>query len=153
MQDSWPELTCFGCGPANPSGIQLKSHLAEGGESLVAVVDPDPRFTSGAQNVAYGGYLASLVDCHSIWTAIASAYRAEGRPLGSAPRIAYVTAELDVRYLRPTPTDRPIHLRAWVEGEVGRKTRVRCELGSGGEVSASAEVLAVRVAPEAFAHR
>lgn len=153
VQDSWPELTCFGCGPANPAGIRLKSHLAADGSALVAVVRPDARFTSGAPNVAYGGYLASLADCHSIWTAIAFAYRAEGRPLGSEPRIAYVTAELDVRYRHPTPLDRPIRLRAWVEGEADRETRVRCELGPESEVTATAEVLAMRVNPEAFAHR
>jgi acyl-CoA thioesterase FadM len=97
----------------------------------------------------YGGHIASLVDCHSIWTAITFAYAAEGRSLGSAPRIAYVTADLHVTYRAPTPMDRPIRLVARIDGEVGRRTTVRTELGpaDGDEPTATAEVLAVRVDP------
>lgn len=124
VQHSWPEFSCFGCGPANDEGIQLESYLDEDAEALVATVDPDERFTSGAPNVAYGGFLASLVDCHSVWTAVTFAHRAEGRPLESEPRIAYVTGRLSVEYHEPTPLDRPIRLRARVDGAVGRKTTV-----------------------------
>ena len=147
VQDSWPDLTCYGCGPANEAGLQLKSYVGDDGETLVATVVPDEVFNSGAPNVMYGGHVASLVDCHSIWTAITFAYAAEGRSLGSAPRIAYVTADLHVRYRAPTPMDRPIRLVARVDGDVGRRTTVRTELGPDGETTATAEVLAVRVDP------
>lgn len=147
VQDSWPDLTCYGCGPANPDGLHLRSYLDPDAEALVARVVPEARFTSGTANVMYGGHVASLLDCHSVWTAITFAYRDEGRPLGSDPRIAYVTGRLRVDYRAPTPLDRPVHLRAWVADDVGRKTTVRSELGPADEVTATGEVLAVRVDP------
>ena len=149
VQDSWPDLTCYGCGPANEAGLRLKSYVGDDGETLVATVVPDEVFNSGAPNVMYGGHIASLVDCHSIWTAITFAYAAEERPLGSEPRIAYVTADLHVHYHAPTPMDREIRLVARIDGEVGRRTTVRTELGpaDGSEPTVTAEVLAVRVDP------
>jgi acyl-coenzyme A thioesterase PaaI-like protein len=125
----------------------LKSYRSKNGETLVATVDPQDMFTSGAPNVMYGGHIASLIDCHSIWTAITFAYAAENRLLGSSPRIAYVTGKLSVNYLEPTPLDQPIHLTAWVDGEVGRKTLVRSELGPESEPTATGEVLTIRVSP------
>lgn len=145
VQHSWPELTCFGCGPANAEGFQIESYLGPDGETLVAEVDPDARFTSGAPNVAWGGYVASLVDCHSVWTAITFAHEAEGRPLGTEPRVEYVTGSLSVDYRAPTPLDEPIYLRSWVAGEVGRKTTVVSAVGPEGETTAEGEVVAVRV--------
>jgi len=153
VQSSWPTLTCWGCGPANDDGLQLRSYVAEDGETLVATVDPEARFTSGAPNVMYGGHVASLIDCHSIWTAIAAAYRAEDRPLGSDPRIAYVTSELCVDYHRPTPLDDPLHLGARVAGDVGRRATVRCEVGPGDQVTATGDVDVVRVDPATFEDR
>ncbi|MFC4439223.1 MULTISPECIES: PaaI family thioesterase [Natrialbaceae] len=147
VQHSWPELTCYGCGPANDEGLQLQSYRSEDKEALVTTVEPEELFTSGAPNVMYGGHIASLVDCHSIWTSITFAYDAEDRPLGSSPRIAYVTAELSVEYLKPTPLDRPVHLTARIDGEIGRKTVVRSELGPEGETTARGTVRAVRVRP------
>lgn len=147
VQHSWPDLTCFGCGPANEDGVHLESYLGPDDETLVATVDPEDRFTSGAPNVMYGGHVASLVDCHSVWTAITFAYLAADRPLGSDPRIEYVTGRLSVDYRAPTPLDEPIHLTARPEGDVGRKATIRTELGPEGETTATGEVVAVRVAP------
>lgn len=144
VQASWPDLTCYGCGPANDVGLQLKSYLGDDGETLIATVHPDEVFNSGAPNVMYGGHIASLIDCHSIWTAITFAYATEDRPLGSSPRIAYVTGELCVDYLAPTPLDQPIELTAWVDGDPGKRALVKSELGPEDEVTASGEVLAVR---------
>lgn len=106
VQHSWPELTCFGRGQPNPGGIRLESYLDADGETLVASVDPDERFTSGAPNVAYGGFVASPVDCHSIWTAMTFAHRAEDRLLDSEPRVTFVTGRSSVEYHEPTPPDR-----------------------------------------------
>jgi acyl-CoA thioesterase FadM len=92
-----------------------------------------------------GGIIASLIDCHSLNLAIAHAYRAEQRPIGSAPRIGYVTANLNVSYLRPTAIDAVIELRARITKLEGRKVWVSCTLSVGGEVRATGEVLGVRV--------
>jgi hypothetical protein len=145
VQTSWPDLTCYGCGPANEVGLHLESYLGEESETLVATVQPDGVFNSGAPNVMYGGHIASLIDCHSRWAAITFAYITEDRQLGSSSLIAYVTGELCVDYLAPTSLDCPIALTAWVKGDPGKRTRVKIELGPEDEITATGEVLAIRI--------
>ncbi len=145
LQDTWPNGSCYGCGPANDMGLHLKSYWNEDGTAVIATFHPKPHHNAGFPNVMYGGLVASLIDCHSIWTAIAYAYRAEGRPQGSAPSISYVTGKLEVHYRKPTPLDEPTVLRATVEKLEGRKAVIHCTLGTENMVTAEAEVLAVRI--------
>jgi hypothetical protein len=145
IQHIWSTGTCYGCGPGNPDGLHLESFWSDDGRFVIARVEMDPKYTAGFPNVMYGGTVASLIDCHSIWTAIAFGYRAENRDLGSLPPITYVTGKLTVNYVKPTPLEEPVHLKAWVEGEVGLKTRVICELGPADDVTATGDVLAVSI--------
>jgi hypothetical protein len=145
LQDVWPEATCYGCGPANQDGLRIKSYWSEDGRFVEAVFHPQPKYNAGFKNVMYGGLVASLIDCHSVGTAIAAIYRAESRPHGSEPIVTCVTGSLMIKYLKPTPLNEPIHLRAWVDGGIGRKTKILCELGTCREVTASGEVIAVQV--------
>jgi hypothetical protein len=142
-----PDGTCFGCGPVNLVGVRLKCHWSDDGQHVVARVEPDARFTSGFEGVMYGGAVASLIDCHSNWTALAFRYRAEGREPGTEPLIVSATGTLWVRYLRPTPLDRPVDLRAWVEGEPGGKTRVLCEVSADSAVTAHGDSVFIDVDP------
>lgn len=144
LQDVWPDATCYGCGPANPEGLRIKSYWSEDGSEVVCRFEPQPRYNAGFPNVMYGGLVASLIDCHSIWTAIAWTYREEGRAHGSPPSISYVTGTLNVRFLRPTAIDRPVLLRARVTELQPRKALVECSLYSGDEETARGEVTAVR---------
>lgn len=144
VQDlAWPEGTCHGCGPANTDGLQLKSYLSEDNDRLVATFEPSAIFNSGVPNIMYGGLVASLIDCQSIWTAIVFAHLAEDRPL-TGDLMLHVTSELTVDYRKPTPLDQPIYLQSWVKGTLGRKTRIVCELGPDDTVTAVGNVLAVR---------
>lgn len=145
-----PTGMCYGCGSANPDGLQIKSYWSEGGQFVVCQFQPQPKHSSGFKNATYGGLIASLIDCHSNWTAMAFGYRAEGREPGTQPLIASVTGSLNVKYLKPTPMDQPIYLRAWVEGDVGRKTRVLCELGTADQVTALGDSVFVRIDPSLF---
>lgn len=146
VQAAWPDNTCYGCGRANPDGFGLESYVSEDRDALVATFDPEPTHAAGYPDFAYGGLLASLVDCHVIWTALTFRYASEGRRLLSDPLRMYVTGELTTRYLAPTPLDAPIHLRAWVEGDVGPKTTVGCEAGpEGGDATVEAEATAVEM--------
>jgi len=145
-----PDGTCYGCGSANPDGLRIKSYWSDDGLFVVAAFQPQPKFSSGFKGALYGGLIASLIDCHSNWTAMAFGYKAEGREPGSLPTIVSVTGSLGVKYLKPTPMDRPIHLKAWVEGAVGRKTRVLCEVGDGESVTALGDSIFVRVDPILF---
>lgn len=55
-------------------------------------------------------------------------YRAEERDPGILPRIDCVTGSLGVKYIKPTPMGVPLFLKARIEGEIGRKTRVICNV-------------------------
>ena len=145
LQDVWPQATCYGCGPANPSGLQIKSYWDADGESVICLFQPGPQHNAGFPNVMYGGLVASLIDCHSIWTAIAATYKAAGQAYGSRPTISYVTGALNVRYLAPTPLDTPTLLRARVTELHPRKALVTCTVQAGERVTAEGSVVAVRV--------
>jgi hypothetical protein len=125
--------------------MHVRSFWSDDGRFTVATVEVDPKYNAGIPNVMYGGTVASLIDCHSVWTAIAAAYREEKREIGDYPIIAYVTKQLTVKYLNPTPLEEAIYLKAWTEGEIGRKVNVRCELGPKGNVTATGQVIASRL--------
>jgi len=144
LQDIWPEGSCYGCGPANARGLRIKSYWSSDGSEVICRFTPRPEYNAGFPNVMYGGLVASLIDCHSIWTAIAWTYRAEGREHGSPPSISYVTGTLMVRFLQPTDLDKPVLLRARVTGLYPKKALVLCSLYSGDKVTADGEVVAVR---------
>lgn len=138
-----PDNICFGCGTANAEGLHIRSYW-EGAEA-VCTWHSHPRY-QGWPQVLNGGILASLIDCHCMGTAMAAAYRAEGRSLDSYPSYRYATGTLTVRYLLPTPNDHPIELRAQVQEIKGRKTTLTCQVFAAGRQTAQAEVIAIRVA-------
>src|SRR5512138_1150325 len=143
IQDAIPHNHCWGCGTLNPAGLRIKSYPE--GDETVCRLTPAPEFMAGPTHVVYGGLIAAVFDCHCVCTAIADAYRAAGRPLGSEPLLWCVTASLRVDYLAPTPIDAPVELRARVRETKGRRHVVECTLGSGGKDCARAEVVAVEV--------
>lgn len=143
IQDLVPHNHCFGCGPLNPRGLGIKSYPE--GDETVCTFQPSPDHMAGPTHVLNGGIIATVIDCHCVCTAIAGAYRAAGRSIGTAPLIWCVTASLKVDYLAPTPIAGPVQLRARVREVKGRKRVVTCELSSDGQVRARAEVIAVEV--------
>ncbi len=143
IQDQIPHNHCWGCGPLNPDGLQIKSY-AEGAETVCRFT-PWPAHMAGPTHVLNGGIIATIIDCHSVCTAIAHAYQSEGRAIGSAPEIWCATASLHVEYLRPAPIDRPLTLRARVLAAEGRRTTVACTLWADETECARAELVAVRV--------
>ena len=143
FQEQMPGNHCWGCGPDNPEGLRLASYWH--GDEAVAVWQPRPEHVAGPRHVLFGGIIAALIDCHSICTAYAAAFRADGRPIGADPSIWYVTASLQVSYLRPTPVAAQVTLRARVTAIDGRRTHVSCSLYVEGQECARGEVVAVRV--------
>ena len=143
FQDQGTVRYCHGCGADNDQGLRVKSFWD--GEEAIATWQAESHHCGGTRENLNGGIIASLIDCHSLNLAIARAYRAEQRPIGSAPRIGYVTANLNISYLKPTPIREPIELCARVTKLEGRKVWVSCTLSAGGEVRATGKVLGVRV--------
>lgn len=142
FQDHMPENICFGCGNHNEEGLQIKSHW-EGEESVCHWVS-DKKY-QGWPNLLNGGILATLVDCHCMGTAMADAYRREERSLDSEPIYRYATGTLTVKYLKPTPNNQPIELRARIIEVKNRKTILSCRVIVSGEITAEADVIAIRV--------
>ena len=138
-----PDGVCYGCGSSNPHGLHVKSFWHEDGVHVIAEYLPDAKYC-GWPDLVYGGLIAMLVDCHSNWTAMACHYRAEQREVDSLPRINCVTGNLGIKFIKPTPMGVPLTLRAKVEGEVGRKSRVICEVFAGDELTAVGDSVFVR---------
>ena len=144
FQDHYPdELSyCYGCGRRNEHGLQLKSY--RDAEETVATFHPRP-YHIAIPGYVYGGLIASIIDCHGTGTAAAAAYRKEGREMGTDPPLRFVTASLQVEYLRPTPLGVPLEVRGRVKEVKGRKVVVSATVSVEGEVSARGQVVAVQM--------
>ncbi|MFH1984536.1 MAG: PaaI family thioesterase [Pseudomonadota bacterium] len=149
FQDYYPDDVshCYGCGRLNPHGLQIKSTWD--GDATVCTFRPRPEHTA-VPGFVYGGLLASLIDCHATGTAAAAAYREAGRPMDSSPPFRYVTASLQVDFLKPTPIDRQLLVRGTVAEIKGKKTVVAVTVHSGEALCARGTVVAVRM-PESMA--
>ena len=139
-----PEGICYCCGPVHSTGLRLKSFWDADGIHVIARHTPRSEFT-GYPGLVYGGLLAMLIDCHAGWTAMAYHYRAEGREPDTLPGIDCVTGKMNITYLKPTPMGIELLLKGWVVGDVGRKTRVVCEVWSSDVLTVTADTVFVRV--------
>jgi acyl-coenzyme A thioesterase PaaI-like protein len=146
FQDYLLRNRCWGCGSNNKKGLQLKSYWS--GEESVCTWMPSRHHMAGPTNVLNGGIIATVIDCHSVCTAIAAAYAEEGRGLDTEPFIWYVTGSLKIDYHKPAHIDKPVKLRARISKTEGRKTLVGCSLYSDLIKCAEGEVLAIRVPAE-----
>ena len=144
IQDTYPDnlSQCYGCGRLNEHGLQLKSFWD--GDEAVAVFHPRDYHTA-IPGFVYGGLIASLIDCHGTGTASAAAYREEKREMGSLPPLRFVTASLNVKYLRPTPMGTPLEIRGRVEKLAGRKITVDVTVSADGKICAKGNVVAAKM--------
>lgn len=107
----FPDMTCFGCGPANDKGLQLRSY--DRGDGLVtALFTPWPEHDNGL-GFLNGGIIATVLDCHSAAAVVHEAHARGWPPLPGAA-LPYVTAGLEVSYLRPAPLTETVELYAEV---------------------------------------
>jgi len=144
FQDYYPDQQsyCYGCGRLNQYGLQIKSYWD--GEESKAVYTPLPQHMA-IPGYVYGGLIASLIDCHSTGTAAAAAYRHAGRAMDTEPPFRFLTASLQVDYLRPTPLGVPLEVRGRVEEIKERKVVVSSTVIANGEICATGKVVAVRM--------
>lgn len=71
--------------------------------------------------------------------------------MDTEPPLRFLTASLHVDYLKPTPIDRPLELRARVKEVKGRKVIVNIDLLAHDEVCARGEIVTVQVPDEFMA--
>lgn len=139
-----PDGICFGCGSQNAHGLKIKSYWADDNTHVIATYTPAEHYT-GWPSLVYGGLIACLIDCHSNWTVMAHHYRNENREPGTLPRIDCVTGSLNIKYIKPTPMGAPLTLKAHVEGNIERKTRVICNVYANDILTATGDSVFVRV--------
>jgi uncharacterized protein (TIGR00369 family) len=97
---------CFGCGPANPTGLHLEFQLAPD-LTVVCIAQVSDHF-EGHPGYLHGGVIASLLD-----EAMSKSVRARNA--------LAMTRELKVEYLRPVPSCAPIRIEGRVVRHEGRK--------------------------------
>jgi len=112
-------------------------------DGLAAVWQPRPEHEAFAGAVN-GGIIGTLLDCHSNWTAAMHLMRASHTDHPPS----CVTAEYAVTFRRPTPSDRPLELRARVVDSSARRATVEAELLADGRVTASCRGTFVAVGPD-----
>jgi uncharacterized protein (TIGR00369 family) len=104
---------CFGCGQANPVGLQLEFLLAPDGRVVSFATVPDTY--EGPPGYLHGGIIATLLD-----EAMSKSVRAGG--------IVAMTRRLEIEYLRPVPSASPIRIEGRVLRSDGRKQWVEAKI-------------------------
>jgi acyl-coenzyme A thioesterase PaaI-like protein len=139
----FPDLTCFGCGPRNERGLRLRSFPH--GDVIIAEFVPWPEHDNGL-GFLNGGIISTLLDCHSAAAVVREADLRGYQAIGAAA-LPYVTAGLDVRYLRPAPLHQPVELRAHVVEASEDAMSAEVELVHDGKVRSTAVALWKRWRP------
>jgi uncharacterized protein (TIGR00369 family) len=112
-----PDQQCFGCGPTNRTGMQLR--FFRDGDDVVTTFEAREGW-EGAPGIVHGGLQATLADEIGAWALI-----------GTKGRFGF-TSSLNLRYLRPARADRPIEARARIVDDLGSRAKVRIELSQDG---------------------
>lgn len=134
QQQFYPWATCFGCGPENSRGLQLRSYAFDG--DITATFEPWPEHDNG---VGYlnGGIISTLLDCHS---AAAVFLEAQNRGWTALPgtMLPFLTTGLDVQFRRPALLGQQVELRAAVQTVSEPEITAKVQLLSDGKACASA---------------
>jgi len=133
-----PHNACFGCGPANPKGLRIRSF--EDGDVLRAEWTPQTHHEA-FEGMLNGGIIGTLMDCHSNWAAAMHLMRARGEE--SPP--CTVTSEFHVKLKRVTPSDGPVTLVARVVESTTERATVEAEVVANGETTATCRGVFVAV--------
>ena len=122
LQETYaPNNACFGCGPANPKGLHIRSFAQ--GDEVVAEWQPSKEHEA-FEGMLNGGIIGTLLDCHLNWAATWHLMNKSG---ADKPPCT-VTAEYSIKLLRPTPTDKPVKLVARVVESTESRVIVEGEL-------------------------
>ena len=141
LQETYaPNNACFGCGPANPKGLHIRSFAQ--GDEVVADFEPE-QWQEAFTGMLNGGIIGTLLDCHLNWTATYAMMKRDG----SDHPPCTVTADYAIKLLRPTPTNTTLHLKARVVELNGNRAVVEGELVANDKVTATCRGTFVAVEP------
>jgi len=143
FQDYMPGDVCFGCGNNNDHGLKIRSFWQD---DIALCYWKPQQYHEGWAGLTCGGIIASLVDCHCIATAMATAIKNESRELNSEPHYLFATGSLNITYLKPTPIDAEMRLEAQVTRiKNEKKYTLSCNVYVGDEQTAKADVIVLLV--------
>lgn len=142
FQEYYPEdlSHCYGCGTHNEHGYQIKTFWD--GDETVSRITPRPYHTA-IPGYVYGGFIASIIDCHGTGTASAAAFKAAGQAMDTLPPHRFVTASLKVNYHLPTPIGVELEVRGKIIEIKGRKIIVEATVFANGQKTASGEIICI----------
>lgn len=149
IQDDYPDAFawCYGCGRLNKDGHHFRTGWQ--GEQTRTIYTPLPEHIA-IPGFVYGGIIASLIDCHGTGSAAIALHRKNGHEVGDGvepPR--FVTASLNVEFVRPTPNDVPLIAIGKIQEIHPKKWKVDTEVFANDTLCARGEVVAV-VMPSTF---
>ena len=133
-----PNSICFGCGPANAEGLQIKSYPIENGLKMTFETEDMHQAFPGMIN---GGIIGTLMDCHGNWTAAMAIM--ESRKETEPPCTG--TARYSIKLRRPTPHGVPLEITSQVESLDGDRAEISMKLIANGELCAQGDGLFVAV--------
>lgn len=124
---------CFVCGRENPVGLHLTFYEDPEAGQVVAPLNIPERY-QGYPGIVHGGILSTILD------------ETTGRAInvGQDDAQFWVTARLEMRYRRPTPTETPLTAVGWVVKRRSRTAEVAGEIRlADGTVTAEASAVVV----------
>ncbi len=106
---------CFVCGLENDHGLQRKFYEDGSGKVLSDITIP--RHFQGYPGIVHGGIIAAMLD------------EVSGRTITNSEATRWmVTASLSIRYRKPVPVEKPLHLEGSLSQDSGAVARVRGEI-------------------------
>lgn len=139
MEKQPSSRTCFLCGRENDVGLKMTWYNDHENGRVVTTVSVPEHFNS-YPGIVHGGIVAALLD------------ETSGRAvlLDDSEQL-FVTARLDIRYRKTTPTGVPLTVVGWTEKDKANHARVAAEIRlPDGTVTAEASALVVRPSEEFF---
>jgi len=125
---------CFGCGPENEYGLQLKFKLNEETQRFLCKFKLPSRF-EGPPSHAHGGIIATILD------------EAMGK-VSKLRNIIAVTGEMKINYLKPVPLYKTLVTEGWEIRKVGREHYRAAEIRNPkGEVLATGTAKFIEIDP------
>lgn len=120
---------CFGCGAANPIGLQLDG-FERRGDSVTTEFTPN-RDHAGFAEALHGGIVTTALDEISAWSAM------------MIHEVLVFTATLDVRFRSPAPPERTYRLTGHVVDRRSSRLRIEASMDHEGRTVASSSGLFV----------
>lgn len=138
-----PQNACFGCGPANPKGLRIRSFPTGGDADELSAKFQAEKHHEAFAGMLNGGIIGTLLDCHSNWTAAHHLMKKSGAD--SPP--CTVTAEFSVKMKRPTPSTAPLELFARVLESSENRAVIDARIEANGKITATCRGTFVAVKP------